>query len=188
MNFNYEEIYKKYLKNKQSLVFNKEEIVTRVKQKFKAEEFSKAEILDLPRDEHFDYEKIFLCLKICDSEVLKKVFLPHELKFHEEQRQYNRRYPLKKSKMKKNWLDYNYNQMIIDEHEGRRIDIVLESKDGQYVSECKVKARCDYLDGYLNSLMVGAKLFHETAEYEEDIHDYYFQFYLENLEKFNMLV
>ncbi|MFA1714079.1 hypothetical protein ACDX66_20475 [Peribacillus frigoritolerans] len=78
--------------------------------------------------------------------------------------------------------------MIIDEHEGRRIDIVLESKDGQYVSEFKVKARCDYLDGYLNSLMVGAKLFHETAEYEEDIHDYYFQFYLENLDKFNMLV
>ncbi len=36
MNFNYEEIYKKYLKNKQSLVFNKEEIVTRVKRKFKA--------------------------------------------------------------------------------------------------------------------------------------------------------
>ena len=98
---NYEEIYKKYLKKKQHLVFNKEEIITRLKQKFKAEEFSKAEILDLPRDEHFDYEKIFLCLKICDSEVLKKVFLPHELKFHEEQRQYNRRYPLKKSKMKK---------------------------------------------------------------------------------------
>ncbi|MEY9869845.1 hypothetical protein ABIE66_005224 [Peribacillus sp. B2I2] len=188
MVFNYEEIYKKYLKKKQHLVFNKEEIITRLKQKFKAEEFSKAEILDLPRDEHFDYEKIFLCLKICDSEVLKKVFLPHELKFHEEQRQYNRRYPLKKSKMKKNWLDYNYNQMIIDEHEGRRIDIVLESKDGQYVSEFKVKARCDYLDGYLNSLMVGAKLFHGTAEYEEDVHDYYFQFYLENLEKFNMLV
>ncbi|WP_285768261.1 hypothetical protein [Peribacillus sp. SI8-4] len=187
MNFNYEEIYKKYLKNKQSLVFNKEEIVTRVKRKFKAEEFSKAEILDLPRDEHFEYEKIFLCLKICDSEVLKKVFLPHELKFHEEQRQDNRRHPLKKSKRKKNWLDQNYNQMIIDEHEGRRIDIVIESKDGQYVSEFKVKARCDYLDGYLNSLMVGAKLFHGTAEFEENIDDYYFKFYLENLVKYNMI-
>ncbi|MFS0766338.1 hypothetical protein [Peribacillus phoenicis] len=77
--------------------------------------------------------------------------------------------------------------MIIDEHEGRRIDIVLESKDGHYVSESKVKARCDYLDGYLNSLIVGAKLFHGTAEFEENIHDYYFQFYLENLVKYNRL-
>jgi hypothetical protein len=82
MNFNYEEIYKKYLRNKQSLVFTKEEIVTRVKQKFKAEEFSKAEILDLPRDEHFDYEKIFLCLKICDSEVLKNFFMHLLIKFN----------------------------------------------------------------------------------------------------------
>lgn len=76
---------------------------------------------------------------------------------------------------------------MLDEQEGRRIDIILESKDGVYVSEFTVRASCEKLDRYINALIVGALIENELEEYPVDIHDEYFQFYLENLGQFGFL-
>lgn len=83
--------------------------------------------------------------------------------------------------------DFEYNKMILDEQEGRRIDIILESKNGTYISEFQVRHRSDKISSYLNALIVGALIQTGAAEYEEDIEDYYIKFYLDNLHVYGFL-
>lgn len=134
---NYEKIYKQYLFNQDKVVFTKEEVVERLKKKFKAIEFSKEEILDLVRDDHFEYSKIYTCLCINDPSILLKLYSAEEKRNHREELLDNRENPLDPKKVKKgHWA---YNHMLLDEQEGRRLDIILESKDGKYISESQVR-------------------------------------------------
>nr|WP_261407201.1 hypothetical protein [Bacillus pumilus] len=151
--------------------------------KFKAREFSKTKILDLVNDDHFEYNKIYKCFVIDDPSILIQLFSNEEKKNHREEILDNREHPLNPKRVK----EWEYNHLLLDEQEGRRIDIILESKDGLYISESQVRASCEKLDRYLNALIVGAIIENELEEYPVDIHNEYFQFYLENLDQFGFL-
>ncbi|MEK4396400.1 hypothetical protein [Bacillus sp. FSL K6-2860] len=174
--YNYEKLYKQYLYKKDQLIFTKERVAEIITSKFKAREFSKTKILDLVNDDHFEYNKIYKCFVIDDPSILIQLFSNEEKKNHRE-------HPLNPKRVK----EWEYNHLLLDEQEGRRIDIILESKDGLYISESQVRASCEKLDRYLNALIVGAIIEKELEEYPVDIHNEYFQFYLENLDQFGFL-
>ncbi|GAE95355.1 hypothetical protein JCM21714_4581 [Gracilibacillus boraciitolerans JCM 21714] len=77
--------------------------------------------------------------------------------------------------------EWSYNKLLLDEQEGRRVDILLESKDGKYISEFVVRDRCEKVTSYLNALIVGALIDRKAAEYPASIENDYFQYYLDNL-------
>ncbi|PRS49452.1 hypothetical protein C6Y00_12225 [Bacillus sp. GBSC66] len=181
--YNYEKLYKQYLYKKDQLIFTKERVAEMITSKFKAREFSKTKILDLVNDDHFEYTKIYKCFVIDDPSILIQLFSNEEKKNHREEILDNREHPLNPKRVK----EWEYNHLLLDEQEGRRIDIILESKDGLYISETQVRASCEKLDRYLNALIVGAIIENELEEYPVDIHNEYFQFYLENLDQFGFL-
>ncbi|AZV54585.1 hypothetical protein KQI25_02985 [Bacillus pumilus] len=181
--YNYEKLYKQYLYKKDQLIFTKERVAEMITSKFKAREFSKTKILDLVNDDHFEYNKIYKCFVIDDPSILIQLFSNEEKKNHREEILDNREHPLNPKRVK----EWEYNHLLLDEQEGRRIDIILESKDGLYISESQVRASCEKLDRYLNALIVGAIIENELEEYPVDIHNEYFQFYLENLDQFGFL-
>jgi len=181
--YNYEKLYKQYLYKKDQLIFTKERVAEIITSKFKAREFSKTKILDLVNDDHFEYTKIYKCFVIDDPSLLIQLFSDEEKKNHREEILDNREHPLNPKRVK----EWEYNHLLLDEQEGRRIDIILESKDGLYISESQVRANCEKLDRYINALIVGAIIENGLEEYPVDIHDEYFQFYLENLDQFGFL-
>ncbi|HBU89780.1 hypothetical protein [Bacillus pumilus] len=181
--YNYEKLYKQYLYKKDQLIFTKERVAEIITSKFKAREFSKTKILDLVNDDHFEYNKIYKCFVIDDPSILIQLFSNEEKKNHREEILDNREHPLNPKRVK----EWEYNHLLLDEQEGRRIDIILESKDGVYISESQVRASCEKLDRYINALIVGAIIENELEEYPVDIHNEYFQFYLENLDQFGFL-
>ncbi|GAE95354.1 hypothetical protein JCM21714_4580 [Gracilibacillus boraciitolerans JCM 21714] len=75
---NYEKLYKRYLYKKNELSFTKEQVIEKILKKFKAEEFSKTEILDLVNDDQLEYGKIFKCLKIENPQLLSNIFSSEE--------------------------------------------------------------------------------------------------------------
>ncbi|MDM5296859.1 hypothetical protein QUF51_01540 [Bacillus pumilus] len=181
--YNYEKLYKQYLYKKDQLIFTKERVAEIITSKFKAREFSKTKILDLVNDDHFEYTKIYKCFVIDDPSILIQLFSNEEKKNHREEILDNREHPLNPKRVK----EWEYNHLLLDEQEGRRIDIILESKDGLYISESQVRASCEKLDRYINALIVGAIIENELEEYPVDIHNEHFQFYLENLDIFGFL-
>ncbi|EMI14041.1 hypothetical protein C883_3224 [Bacillus stratosphericus LAMA 585] len=181
--YHYEKLYKQYLYKKDQLIFTKERVAEIITSKFKAREFSKTKILDLVNDDHFEYTKIYKCFVIDDPSLLIQLFSDEEKKNHREEILDNREHPLNPKRVK----EWEYNHLLLDEQEGRRIDTILESKDGLYISESLVRASCEKLDRYLNALIVGAIIENGLEDYPVDIHDEYFQFYLENLDQFGFL-
>ena len=108
-----------------------------------------------------------------------------EKRYHRKQVLDNRVNPLNSKKVKNK--EWKYNHLLLDEQEGRRIDVFLESKDGIYISEFIVRDRCEKVSRYLNALIVGALIQNGLEECRDDINDEYFQFYLENLDKLGFL-
>ncbi|MFE4142316.1 hypothetical protein ACFX4I_10585 [Peribacillus sp. YIM B13472] len=182
---NYEKLYKQYLYRQDELSLTKEQVVDRILSKFKAREFSKKEVLDLVNDDQLEYSKIFTCLVIDDPSVLNRLFSNEERRYHKEQVLDNHENPINEKNIKK--IEWGYNHLLLDEQEGRRIDIFFESKDGKYISEFIVRDQCEKLNGYLNALIVGSLIQRGVAEYPTDISDEYFQYYLKNLEQFGFL-
>lgn len=176
---NYEKLYKRYLYKKDELSFTKEQVIEKVVKKFKAKEFSKTEVLDLVNDDQLEYDKIFKCLLIDNSQVLSSIFSREEKRYHQEELIDNQNNPLDSKKVKKS--EWSYNKLLLDEQEGRRIDIFLESKDGKYISEFIVRDRCEKVTSYLNALIVGALIERGDAEYPASTENDYFQYYLDNL-------
>ncbi|MCY1691254.1 hypothetical protein OVA29_11640 [Exiguobacterium sp. SL14] len=88
--------------------------------------------MDLVNDDQLEYDAIFCCLKIDDLAVLDSLFTPKELDDFEweiqDNKRRNRRY------RNNNQKEADYIQLILDEMEGRRIDIVLESLDGIHIT------------------------------------------------------
>jgi len=181
----YNKLYKQYLHNQSNLSFTKEQVVDRIKTKFNAREFPKEDLLDLVNDDQLEYSKIFSCLCIDDPHVLLKLYSDKERDDHKEEIKDNRQNPLNPKKVKK--TEWKYNHILLDEQEGRRLDIVLESKNGVYISEFIVRGECERLNRYLNALVVGALIQRGESEYPADMNDEYFQFYLENIEMFGFI-
>lgn len=182
---NYDKLYKKYLYKKNELVFDKEKVVEIITSKFSAREFSKSQVLDLINDDQLEYNKIFGCFVIDDPVVLNKLFTTEERKDFRNQVLDNRRHPLNSSNVKKS--EWDYNDLLLDEQEGRRIDIFFESKDGKYISNFILRSYVSKLGQYLNALVIGALIQNGLVEFEVNVNDEYFQFYLENLDKFGFL-
>ncbi|UTR16862.1 hypothetical protein MM221_10300 [Salipaludibacillus sp. LMS25] len=178
----YERLYKKYVHRKDRLSFTKEDVERIIIKKFKATAFPKEALLDLKNDDHFDYDKIYKCFVIDDPQILHGLYSDEERKLHREDLLDHRENPLNPRKVK----DWDYNHIIMDELEGRRIDIVLESKDGEVITEFEVR-NCESMNRYLNALIVCSNLERELTTYSEDIHDENFQFYLDNLDEYGFL-
>lgn len=181
----YSKLFNKYLYNQDKLSFTKEQVVDRVKTKFNAKEFPKEDLLDLVNDDQLEYSKIFTCLCIDDPSVLLKLYSDKERECHKEEIRDNRENPLNPKKVRK--AEWKYNHILLDEQEGRRLDVLLESKDGKYISEFIVRGNSEKLNRYMNALVVGALIQSGLTQYPVDINDEYFQFYLENIEMFGFL-
>ncbi|MBU5267588.1 hypothetical protein [Virgibacillus proomii] len=176
---------KKYNSKKQQLYYNREQVVEILKKKFKAKQFDHRILLDLPNDNQLNYKHIYTALSITDSKVLSSLFNEDEIKSHGEEIIDNRENPLNFKKIKKN-QEQVYNHILLDEQEGRRIDIILES-DGEIVTEFVIRDQSTYLNKYLNALVVGALLSKGATDTLEDLDDEDFTFYLQNLHEFGFL-
>ncbi|SDN14454.1 hypothetical protein [Sediminibacillus halophilus] len=178
-------LQKKYTSKKAHLIFSREQVVELLKRKFKAEEFDYHDLLDLPNDDHFNYKNIYTAFAIKDYKILAKLFNETERENHSEEVIDNRENPLNFNKIKKN-KEQIYNHILLDEQEGRRLDIILES-DGHIITEFQVRAESEFLNKYLNSLTVGAKLSKGSTDTKEDLKDEDFIFYLQNLYEFGFI-
>lgn len=182
---NLDSLMTRYTYKKNQLFYSRERVVEIIKKKFKAEPFDYKELLDLPTGDNLDYDRIYMALSITDSRVLANIFNDSERKRHSEEIIDNRENPLNFKKIKKN-NEETYNHILLDEQEGRRIDIVLES-NGEIVTEFEVRSESIYLNKYLNALIVGALLSKGAKDTKEDLDDEDFTFYLENLYEFGFI-
>jgi len=150
----YEKASHKFQHRKQQLTFKKETVIERVSRRYNAIEIPKDDISDLVNDDQLEYDAIFCCLKIDDVALLNSLFTPSELDDFEweiqDNKRRNRRYRYANQK------EADYNQLILDEMEGRRIDIVLESLDGTYITGFLVRNQSEVIGSYLYALVGGA--------------------------------
>lgn len=179
----YNKLYKKYLYKKEQLSFSIDDIERILIKKFKAREFPKETLLDLKNDDELRYNEIYKCFTIEEPEVLINLYSSEEKANHREEIKDNHTNPLDPKKVN----DWDFVHIIYDEQEGRRINIVLESKDGEFVSNFKVRSESETVNRYLNALVCGGKLEKGIAEFNTNINDEYFRFYLENLDLFGFI-
>lgn len=145
---NYLELYNKYLSKRDKLDFCKNDVVNLLKVYFDAVEFPYKNILDLENYDFFEYDKIFTALTIKNEKILKKIYSEKEQESHNEEKKEN-------SKSEKLYLkrcteeEKEYNAMLLDEREGNRVDIILESKDGDYISLFEVRY-CEEIDYFMS--------------------------------------
>lgn len=150
----YEKASHKFQHRKQQLTLKKETVIERVCRRYNAIEIPKDDISDLVNDDQLEYDAIFCCLKIDDAAILDSLFTPKELDDFEweiqDNKRRNRRYRYATQK------EADYNQLILDEMEGRRIDIVLESLDGTHITGFLVRNQSEVIGSYLYALVGGA--------------------------------
>ncbi|TCI48130.1 hypothetical protein EVJ31_03580 [Exiguobacterium sp. SH5S32] len=188
---NYRMLHEKFERRKQWLIFEKEEVVRRVMVRYKARIIPKTDIMDLVNDDQLSYEHIFCCLTIDDPRMIDKIFTAKEKKDHKWEREDNaRRGMVYKHKDEEH---RRYNQLIIDEMEGRRLDIVLESKDGKFVTGFLTRDMCEQVGSYIYAHTGGAKFtgLIPRAMWPPDVTDeelkLSYRRYLESLDEFNKL-
>jgi len=150
----YEKASHKFQHRKQQLTFKKETVIERVFRRYNAIEIPKDDISDLVNDDQLEYDAIFCCLKIDDVALLNSLFTPSELDDFEweiqDNKRRNRRYRSDDQKKA------DYIQLILDEMEGRRVDIVLESLDDTYITGFLVRNQSEVIGSYLYALVGGA--------------------------------
>jgi len=189
----YKLLHNKFQNRKDQLVLDKEQVVDRIIRRYKAEKIDKTEIMDLINDDQLEYDSIFCCLKIDDIQILSKVFTTKELKDFQweidDNKKRNRKYRFK------NEQDAIYNQLLLDEMEGRRLDIVLESLDGKYITVFLVRNQSEVVGSYLYSLVGGAhfsdvnvkKLVVQARELTDEEYKESYRDYLEDLQRWNLV-
>ena len=188
---NYKLLHEKFERRKQWLVFEKEEVVRRVMVRYKARVIPKADIMDLVNDDQLSYEHIFCCLTIDDPRMIAKIFTTKEKKDHRWEREDNaRRGMVYKHKDEEH---RRYNQLIIDEMEGRRLDIIFESKDGKFVTGFLTRDMSTQVASYIYAHTGGAKFtgLIPRSLWPPDVTDEEFKlsyrWYLESLEEWKKL-
>lgn len=187
----YRMLHEKFERRKQWLIFDKEEVVRRVMVRYKARIIPKTDIMDLVNDDQLSYEHIFCCLTIDDPRILEKIFTTKERADHQWEIDDNARRGMKyKHKDEAHRL---YNQLIIDEQEGRRLDIVFESKDGKYVTGFLTRYMSEQVGSYIFAHVGGAKFTGLVprsllpADLTDEEIKISYRWYLESLEKWKKL-
>lgn len=188
---NYKMLHEKFERRKQWLIFDKEEVVHRVMVRYKARIIPKTDIMDLVNDDQLSYEHIFCCLTIDDPRTLEKIFTTKERQDHQWEIDDNARRGMRyKYKDEAHRL---YNQLIIDEQEGRRLDIVFESKDGKYVTGFLTKYMSEQVASYIFAHVGGAKFTGLVprsllpADLTDEEIKMSYRWYLESLDEWNKL-
>lgn len=209
-NMNYLNLKNKFEEKKECLVFTKEEVEQLLIEKFNAEEFSFEQMLDLKNYDFFEYDKIYKAYTIKYKCILKGLFNEEEKDSHNQAESYEDLDTYSKLEEYIVCNDIIKNQQI-----GKRVDVILESKDGKYISKFEVRDQCEKMDRFLNSLVVGShiqlkeaygdKLYNldesqlndigltlEDRDYickdlACDINNEYYTFYLENLYIFGLI-
>lgn len=207
---NYINLKNKFEEKKECLVFTKEEVEQLLIEKFNAEEFPFEQMLDFKNYDFFEYNKIYKAYTIKDKCILTGLFNEEEKDSHNEAESYEDLDTY--SKLEE---DIVCNDIIKNQQIGKRVDVILESKDGKYISKFEVRDQCEKMDRFLNSLVVGRhiqlkeaygdKLYNldesqlneigltlEDREYickdlACDINNEYYTFYLENLHIFGLI-
>lgn len=191
IDMDYKMLHEKFERRKQWLIFEKEEVVRRLLVRYKARTIPKEDIIDLVNDDQLSYPHIFCCITIDDPDILAKIFNAKErADFRWERDDNARRGMVYKHKDE---AHRRYNQLILDEQEGRRLDIVLESQDGVHVTRFLTRSMCEQVGSYILAHVGGAKFtgriprsMWSSDVTEEEIKDGYRR-YLRALETFNKL-
>lgn len=165
------------------MLFNKEEVLKIIIEKFKADEIPKEKVLDLEGSDQVDHNYVFAALNITDPQTLTSLFTPKEKREHQEEIEDNKKCPFDWSNVTPG--EEEFVQWGIDWQEGRRITLVLESKDNKYVSSWDMRADCRRLNRYLNALTYG--VVHEQNKSKNTVEVEDFQYYLDSLNKFDFL-
>lgn len=189
----YEMLHHKFKNRRQRLVFRKEIVVERLVRRYQAVEIDKGEITDLINDDQLVYDYIFCCLKIDDPRLLQKIFTSQEQADFQweinDNLHRNRTYPFKGEK------EAAYIQLILDEMEGRRIDVVLESLDGEHVTGFLVRNQSEEVGSYIWSLTGGAhfanekvkKMVIQARQLTDEEYQSSYMDYLEELQRWNLV-
>lgn len=180
---NYLELTDKYQKYKHRLIFTKEDLVRILKEKLNAEEISKEKILDLGRNDQVNHKYVFAAFSITNPAILAELFTSEEKVDHEEEIEDNKNYPFDWSNVTPG--EEEFVQWGLDWQEGRRITLVLESKDDKYVNAWDMRANSIKINCFLNALTYGA--IHELNKKKGSIDKELFHDYLNDLEKFDFL-
>lgn len=167
-------------------------------------------MLDLKNYDFFEYNKIYKAYTINDKSILNGLFNEEERDSHNEAKSYEDLDAY--SKLEE---DIICNNILKNQQIGERVDIILESKDGKYISNSEVRAQCEKMDRYLNALE-GGRYIQLKEEYGDklydldesqlneigltledrdyickdlagDINNEYYAFYLENLHLFGLI-
>lgn len=187
IDMNYKVLHEKFERRKEWLVFEKEDVVRRLLVRYKARIISKEDIMDLVNDDQLSYPHIFCCITIDDPAVLAKIFNAKERADFAWERDDNaRRGAVYKHKDEAHRL---YNQLILDEQEGRRLDIVLESQDGIHVTRFLTRSMCEQVGSYLVAHVGGAQFTGRiprtlwASDYTDEEIKQSYRWYLEALEE-----
>lgn len=173
------------------LLHEKEEVVRRVMVRYKARVIPKADIMDLVNDDQLSYDHIFCCLTIDDPRMIDKIFTEKEKKDHRWERDDNARRGMVYKH--KDEAHRRYNQLILDEMEGRRLDIIFESKDGKFVTGFLTRDMSTQVVSYIYAHTGAAKFtgLIPRSLWSPDVTDEEFKlsyrWYLEALEEWNKL-
>lgn len=191
IDMDYKMLHEKFERRKQWLIFEKEEVVRRLLVRYKARTIPKEDIMDLVNDDQLSYPHIFCCITIDDPHILAKIFNAKERADFKWERDDNARRGMVYKH--KDEAHRRYNQLILDEQEGRRLDIVLESQDGIHVTRFLTRSMCEQVGSYILAHTGGAKFTGRIPHSmwasdvtKEEIKDGYRR-YLRALETFNKL-
>ncbi len=191
IDMNYKVLHEKFERRKQWLVFEKEEVVRRLLVRYKARIISKTDIMDLVNDDQLSYPHIFCCITIDDPAVLAKIFNAKERADFKWERDDNARRGMVYKH--KDEAHRRYNQLILDEQEGRRLDIVLESQDGIHVTRFLTRSMCEHVGSYILAHVGGAQFTGRIPralwanDWTDDEIKLGYRWYLESLDEFNKL-
>ncbi|GIN71104.1 hypothetical protein J14TS2_15790 [Bacillus sp. J14TS2] len=172
----YAKLTDEYERRKHRLIFTNEEVLRILKEKFNAKEISKEKILDLEGSDQVNHNYVFAAFSITDPTTLDTLFTPEEKEEYREEIEDNRKHPF-------DWSNVTPGEEEFVQWglEGRRITLVLESKDNQYVNGWDMRADSIKLNCYLNILTYGSC--HELNKKKGRIDKELFHAYLNDLNK-----
>lgn len=173
----YSKLSDEYQRHKHRLIFTKEEVMRILKEKFNAEEIPKKKILDLEGSDQVNHKYVFAAFSIMNYTTLDALFTPEEKREHQEEIEDNENHPFDWSSVTPG--EEEFVQWGLDWQEGRRITLILESKDNKYVSGWDMRADSLKLNCYLNALTYGP--IHEQNKKKGRVDTGYFHYYLDNL-------
>ena len=143
-----EKLYTKYLSKKIPMYYSIDEVDQMYKEKYKAKELAKTDFIDLKEDPYVDFSNIIKCYEIYDENILDNLYSDKEKAAEKE---FYEAFIL-------NYPEEDYKKI-----RDNKINIILESKDGERISSFTVQGGCNYI---FNEIVVfkGAGLEEQNLE------------------------